>query len=132
MTNRFISVVGVLACVIGPALAVTPQTTTTTLALSNSAVSIGTAVTLTATVAAGGTGVSPGLVTFEDGKTVVGSAQLIAGGTAAIKVRLGLGAHSITANFAGTNTYASSNSSAQPLTITGIAASATAMNFSGK
>jgi len=128
MNKKFRSALVVLACAIAPTLTAAPQATTTTLAPPPDSVSIGTVVTLTASVEAGSSPVSPGLVTFHDGTTAIGSAQLIAAGTATIKVRLGPGAHAITANFAGTTAYAKSSSSAEPLTV-GPIATATAISF---
>jgi len=132
MTNRFRSVFIIIAAsAIAPALLAAPIATTTTLTAPPSSVATGTVITLTAEVKAGGEAVSPGLVTFHDGKNIIGSAQLIFAGTATIKTRLGLGAHSITATFVGTKTYGTSSSTAQPVTVTGTASTATTIGYSG-
>jgi len=98
----------------------------------------GQAVTLTATVTGGGSPVSPGTVNFCDasaaycqGPAVLGTAQLIANGTASIKLISGIGAHSIKAVFVGTNTDAGSSSTAQSLTVTGVHPTSTAIAASG-
>ena len=93
--------------------------TTTALSFSSASVPPGTAVTLSASVQANGVPVTPGLVTFTEGKTVVGSVQLPASGTASLKVILGIGTHTLKANFAGTKSFGKSNSSSQTLTVTG-------------
>ncbi len=106
--------------------------TTTLLGLSASSVPAGTAVTLTGIVLSNNLPVSPGLVTFQDGKAVIGSAQIVpAAGSASIKVRLGLGVHQLTAHFAGTNAYAKSASQADPFTVTGTVPTTTAIRSSG-
>ncbi len=106
--------------------------TTTVLGLSASSVPAGTAVTLTGIVLSNNLPVSPGLVTFQDGKAVIGSAQIVpAAGSASIKVRLGLGAHQLTAIFAGTNAAAKSTSQPEPFTVTGTVPTTTAITSSG-
>jgi len=104
----------------------TPGPTRTALSVSASTVTWPAPVTLTATVKAGATAVKPGLVRFCVATSVncqapslLGQAQLTAGGTASIKLILGVGAHSIKAIFSGTNAYASSTSSAQTVTVAG-------------
>lgn len=103
----------------------------TVLSLSARSVPHGTAVTLSARVEANGSPVAPGLVTFVDGKTVLGSAQLLSGGTASLKVMAGLGTHAITARFAGTKSFSKSNSAPQSLTVTGTVPTATTINVAG-
>lgn len=105
--------------------AVNNSTENTTLSVSSSSVSVGTAVTLTATVKNGTTAISPGLVLFCDASAaecedmaVLGSAQLTSAGTAATGVRLGVGTHHIYAVFVGTTTYPPSTSSAQTVAVT--------------
>ena len=105
-----------------------PQTrTTTTLAVApGSSVVAGTPVTLTATVtftSSVTTGpVTAGTVVFcssldcEDA-TIVGTAQLTAAGTAAIKVTLGVGAHTIFAVYQ-QDVFPGSKSASQALTVT--------------
>ncbi len=131
---------------------VTPAATTaTTLAVTSGGTAVttvpsGTAVTLTATVTiATGAPVTPGLVTFCDAtapvcenSAILGTGQLTAAGTAALKFVPGIGSHSYKAIFAGTAANATSTSAAQPLTVTGtgtyptattIAASGTPGNY---
>ncbi|MGB8261124.1 MAG: FG-GAP-like repeat-containing protein [Terracidiphilus sp.] len=104
--------------------------TATTLALTAggsaaSTVQAGTVVTLTATVKAGSTAVSPGLVNFCDASAahcsdihLLGFGQLTAGGTATLRFEPGAGSHSYKAVFAGTNNHAGSSSAAEALTVT--------------
>jgi hypothetical protein len=106
-------------------------------------VTTGTVVTLTATVTAGGTAVTPGQVNFCDASAtyctdihIVGTAQLTSAGTATVRFRPGIGSHSYKAMFLGTTANAFSTSSDAALTVTGthptttaIAASGTAGNY---
>ena len=117
--------------------------TTTTLAISSggnavTTVTSGTVVTLTAAVAAGGVPVSPGLITFCDAtavhcdnSAVLGTAQLTAAGTAVLRFVPGIGVHSYTAIFAGTDSDATSTSAAQPLTVTGLFPTVTTLSAAG-
>jgi RHS repeat-associated protein len=112
------------------AQAVNNSAQTTTLTVSSSSVSAGTAVTLTATVKNGATPISPGLVRFcnasapvcED-MAVLGTAQLTSTGTAAISLRLGMGTHNISAVFvgtsSGTSTYQTNTSNTQTVVVNG-------------
>jgi hypothetical protein len=110
----FVSAIALLA----PALVCAQTGTTTSLELSASQVTAGTAVQLPATTQAAGQPVSPGQVLFYDGKTLLGTAQLLASGSASVKLRFGPGAHSLTASFAGTKSNVKSTSGAQSLTVT--------------
>jgi hypothetical protein len=91
----------------------------------SSEVAPGIVVTLSASVSSGVTPVTPGLVLFYDRlaansrETLLGQAQLAQGGVATIKLRLGVGSHSIRAAFQGTNAVADSSSSIQSLTVAG-------------
>jgi len=114
----------------GPTVLFAQTATSTSLVLSASQVAAGTVVQLTATVEAGGQPVSPGQVLFYDGKTLLNSAQLLASGTASVKLRFGPGAHSLTASFAGTKTFTKSSSSAQGLTVTAMLATSTSLSAS--
>ncbi|WP_058189783.1 beta strand repeat-containing protein [Terracidiphilus gabretensis] len=117
--------------------------TTTTLSITNGSgpvttVSSGTVVTLTATVTAGSTPVSPGQVKFCDATAaycedfhIVGTAQLTSAGTAALKFRPTLGSHSYKAVFIGTKTNATSTSAASSLSVTGPAPTSTTLSNSG-
>ncbi len=91
---------------------------------------MGIVVTLTATVLAGSTPVSPGLVKFCDATAahcedshIVGIAQLTGAGTATFTFRAGVGSHSYNAVFVGTSgassaRAASTSSGNSPLTVT--------------
>jgi hypothetical protein len=110
---------------IGQAWATAPATTTT-LTVSSKTVPEQTVVTLKATVKdQSGAAVSPGLVLFYDGRTLLGTAQIVTTGskythgTANLKVIFGVGAHPVKAVFAGTATYASSTSAVQTINATG-------------
>jgi hypothetical protein len=67
------------------------------------------------------------------GPAVLASAQLIASGpalgTATVKLRLGLGSHSVLARFTGTKAYSASASAAKSLTVNGNATNATAVTL---
>jgi len=113
------------------ATAQTKPATTTTLAVTSAGsvittVSSGSVVTLTATVVAGSTPVTPGQVNFCDASAkycsdihLLGTAQLTSAGTATVKSRPGIGSHSYKAVFLGTNAYAGSSSGASALAVTG-------------
>jgi hypothetical protein len=115
----------------GAASAQTKAATLTSLSVSASgrettSVAAGTVVTLTARVTTGGANVSPGQVNFCDATAtycmdvhILATAQLTSSGTATYKFRPGRGSHSYKAVFVGTNSYAGSNSTASPLTVTG-------------
>ncbi len=128
------------------AFATAQSATSTTLAMTSgsgpaTSISSGSVVTLTASVKAGGTPVTVGLVNFCDASAthctdihVLGTAQLTSAGTAALKFRPGIGSHSYKAVFAGTNNDPGSASSLSSLTVTGTAgplASATAIAETG-
>jgi hypothetical protein len=85
---------------------------------------VGQAETLTATVTSQG-GVPTGSVTFKDGNTVLGTAPVNADGQAKLTVSLGVGAHTLTASFAGTGGFTGSVAPATAVTVnraaTGIA-----------
>ncbi len=117
--------------------------TATALAVTSSGaaatqVSVGTAVSLTASVTAGSTPVTPGIVKFCDATAayctdshLLGTAQLKKDGTATLRFMPGIGAHSYKAVFAGTSTYASSSSSTSSLTVNGTHSSTTSVAESG-
>jgi len=122
--------------------AVVPTTTTLAITAGGSAVTTvtsGTVVTLTATVFAGTTPVTPGQVNFCNaaatnciGLNLIATAQLTSAGIATYKFRPGIGSHSYNAVFVGTPhgaiaAYASSTSSAAALTVTGTWPSITAL-----
>lgn len=96
---------------------VVAQTATeTTLASSDSTVYAGTPITLTATVTAGGSPLSAGTVSFNDGSSVLGTGSLNANGAATLTVTLPVGTHSLTAAFAQTVSLPASTSA--PVTVT--------------
>src|SRR5262249_61359782 len=83
-------------------------TTTTTLRTSVPTAVFGQGETLMATVTSPA-GVPTGTVTFLDGTTVLGTAQLNAG-QAVLTVSLGVGNHQLTAVYGGTGNFAGSTS----------------------
>ena len=100
------------------------QATTTTLSLSSAQVTAGTAVTLTATVTAGGSPMARGRVVFCDANAarcadsaIFGQAQLTAAGTATIRLTLGAGTYSIVAAFQPLSFVLTSASAPQALTV---------------
>jgi len=70
-------------------------------------------------------------VTISDGKTVGATTQATVNGKITLKLRLGLGPHSLTAKFAGTKLYAPSSSDPQPFTVTGTVPTTTAISSAG-
>lgn len=116
-----------------------PATTTTLSVSPSGSVVQGTVLTLQATVSAGGSAVSRGSVTFSDGTTVLGSAQLVnvsstfTLNTANLKVRLGPGSHTIKAVYGGVLAFLASTSATQTITVTssGTAVTTTAIASSG-
>jgi uncharacterized repeat protein (TIGR03803 family) len=103
---------------------------TTGFSLSPASVTVGSSgvVVMTATVAPGsGSGTPTGVVAFFNGSSEVGSSNL-AGGTATFDYNpssLALGTYPMTAIYSGDNTFATSTSSAQTLTINSLPAAAT-------
>ncbi|HXS78019.1 MAG TPA: FG-GAP-like repeat-containing protein [Terracidiphilus sp.] len=105
----------------------TPAGTTTSLVITpSSPVNSGASVTLSATVLAGAVPVSQGVVNFCDatasscnGSALFGSAQLNAGGMAAIHFVPGVGTYSVVASFAGTADATASQSAPEPLVVNG-------------
>jgi hypothetical protein len=95
---------------------------TTTLAASASSVEAGTAVTFTATVAPAA---ATGTVNFLEGTTTLGSAPVSGGVATFATSALTVGAHSVTAVYAGDSTYGTSTSAAQAVTVTVAAARST-------
>lgn len=114
-----------------------PAATATTLHLSSSTAVLDTVVTLTANVASGNNAVTRGEVRFFDGKTVLGTVQIVnvaaaAGyGTASLKLRLGEGAHAVTAKFLGSSAYGASVSGGQTITVTSLYPTTTTLIGSG-
>jgi len=135
-----------LAMCVGLQQAWASTPTTTALAVTSAGgvvttVTSGSVLTLTATVIAGSTAVTPGQVNFCDAAAkyctdihLLGTAQLTGNGTATLKFRPGIGSHSYKAVFLGTTSAAASASAAAALTVTpiaGIQPSTTSIAFSG-
>jgi hypothetical protein len=117
-------------------------TVTSLVATANGAtatsVAAGTSITYTATVLAGGVPLYAGQVTFCNsgaayclGSNVLGTASLLANGTATVKLRPSVGAHGVRAVFAGTQSYAGSSSSVASVTVTGLQPSTAALAVTG-
>jgi hypothetical protein len=129
-----------VACSVAAAQ-VAPLPTTTMLTLSPSPVAWHTPVTLTAsvTVTAGGAPVTNGSIAFCDASAnrcedaaILGKAQLANGtGNATLKIIPSIGIHTYKAVFNGTATAAASFSMPQPLTVTGLYPTMTAIAASG-
>jgi len=110
--------VGVTVNAVVPVAPAAPAATTTTLAASASSITQGGSETLTATVMAGGTPVTSGLVTFASGSTSIGVAQLNAQGQAVLTTTLlPVGTDAITASYVGSTNDAASTSAAQNVTV---------------
>ena len=97
------------------------------LSVSVNSVVSGSPVTLTAKATSGGKILTEGVVTFCDAtatscdnSAVLGTANLTTSGTAALKLTLDIGTHSIKAVFAPTLTATGSTSSPQTVTVTGL------------
>jgi streptogramin lyase len=91
--------------------------TTTTLQASTATAVFGQHVLLTVTVSSQA-GVPTGLVTFLDGKTVLGTAAVNANGQAFLTVALGIGNHALTASFVSFANFTGSISTASSVTVT--------------
>ena len=116
---------------VSTAIPVPPVTSVATLAVTAggsvvTSVGSGTALTLTATVSAGGTPVAKGEVKFCDvmpqrctDTHVLGVAQLTSAGTAKMSFVPGVGVHSLLAVFAGVNGVAGSVSGASAVSVSG-------------
>jgi len=118
-------------------------TTTATLAVTSAdspvtSIASGNVVTMTASVQAGATAVTTGLVNFCDATAAyctdihrLGTTQLTSAGTAVLKLVPGIGSHSYKAVFLGTILDSASLSSASMLTVTGTYSTSTAIASSG-
>jgi uncharacterized repeat protein (TIGR01451 family) len=93
-----------------------PAATNTALASSVNPSNLGQAVTFTATVTSTA-GTPTGTVSFKDGGTVIGTGALSAGVAAFTTSSLTLGAHTITASYSGTTSFAASTSPALTQTV---------------
>jgi hypothetical protein len=122
-------------------LTVNAAATNTSLSISPAGpVTAGTVVTVTATPTSGGAAVGTGQVTFCEASAaycedaaVLGRAWVTHSGAASLNLRLAIGAHNIKAVFAGTNSYTSSTSTPQSVTVTASSpvTTATALASSG-
>jgi len=94
-------------------IAVVAAGTTTTVTSSNASSVFGAPVTFTASVAvvAPGVGVPSGTITFMDGTTAIGSANLVAGASTITTSAFAVGTHSITAVYGGVSNFNGSTSS---------------------
>jgi hypothetical protein len=108
-----------------PTLTVTSATATTTaLSVVPTTSAYGTSATLTATVMAGNSPATSGVVTFTAGSLTLGTANINASGVASLSVKPAVGVYSVIAAYAGTatqgmpNGFAPSTSAGTALTIT--------------
>jgi hypothetical protein len=140
--SRTLLAVGAVVALFGEltplAHAVPPTATTTALAITSggkaaTSTTAGTPFTLTATVMAGSTKVTTGLVSFCDASVsyctdihLLGTAQLTSAGTATLSTLAPIGTHHYKAVFAGTKTNAASASAAAALTVSGLEPTMTA------
>jgi len=88
---------------------VEPATTTTNLSSSENPSTFGDTVTFTATVGSAAASAPTGKVTIKDGKTVVGTAQLINGQAQISTSLLAKGGHTVTAVYAGSVNFSGSS-----------------------
>jgi hypothetical protein len=117
MTASFAGTSSYAASVSSPVMVtVAPETTTTTINASSTTPSFGSSVAFTATVSANGGPATSGMVTFLNGATAIGTGTVNSAGMATISLStLPSGANSITASFAGTQSFAGSVS--PPVTV---------------
>ena len=116
---------GLLSLACSPALAA--SSTTTILTATPTSISAGAIVTLTASVASGNTPLNAGQVEFcnaaaahcEDG-ALLGSAWVTTSGTATLRRALPVGTTSIKAVYRATNSFSSSASTVQSVSVTGV------------
>jgi arabinogalactan endo-1,4-beta-galactosidase len=112
-------------------LTVTTASTTTTLVASNTSVTSGQSIVLTATITSATGAIPAGMVTFLSGITSVGTGVLNASGVAMYTVTsLPPGVDAITASYAGSADFATSASAALSVTEAGFTLSASPMNVS--
>jgi hypothetical protein len=95
-----------------------PTSTVTTLSGSPNPLVVGQSVTLTSTVSPTPTGSPLGTISFLDGTTLLGTANLSSLGVAIFSTStLSVGSHSLTAVYSGNTAFAASNSSPLALTV---------------
>jgi hypothetical protein len=109
-----------------------PAATKTSLSASSAQVTLGQAVTFTATVAPlSGSGTPTGSVTFSDGATQIGTGALNSSGVATLSTSsLGVGSHSVTAVYSGDTNFSASTSSAASVTVSALAKVGTSTSLS--
>jgi hypothetical protein len=136
-SRLLLSALLVFATTVPPTAQAAAVSTVTTLVLSSPSVVSPTAVTLAASVAAGGVPVTAGSVRFCDTSAplcedaaIVGTAQLN-GGTATLKFIPAIGVHTYKAIFSATTTAMASTSATQTLTVTGLYPTTTSIAATG-
>jgi hypothetical protein len=98
-----------------------PTVTSTSLAVSPNPATAAQSVTLTASVTPIPAGSPLGAVSFFDGSTLLGTANLNGSGVAVLSLStLSTGIHSLTAMYSGNSGFATSTSSAVPLTVNNV------------
>jgi hypothetical protein len=102
--------------------------TSTTLAAAPNPALAGATVTLTANISPVPTGANLGTVSFYDGETLLGTANVNSSGAASLPITsLSAGAHSLTAAYSGNTAFASSTSSVLTETITTLTGTTTTL-----
>jgi len=102
--------------------------TSTTLTAAPNPALAGATVTLTANISPVPTGESLGTVSFYDGETLLGTANVNSSGAASLPITsLSAGAHSLTAVYSGNTAFANSTSSVLTETITTLTSTATTL-----
>jgi YD repeat-containing protein len=97
---------------------ITLQASQTALTATPSTANFGAAIAFTATVTGKGTQIPTGSVSFLDGADSIGSATLNATGVATLSIAtLAAGQHSVTAQYAGDNSFSASASTAHRVTV---------------
>jgi len=109
-----------------------PAATKASLTASAAQITLGQAVTFTATIApVSGSGVPTGSVKFDDGATQIGTGTLNSSGAATFSTSsLGVGSHSVTAVYSGDTNFSASTSAAVAVTVAAPAKIATSTSLS--
>jgi hypothetical protein len=106
----------------------TAAATSTTLTAAPNPALVGATVTLTASISPVPTGASLGTVSFYDGETLLGTANVNSSGAASLPITsLSAGAHSLTAEYSGNPVFAGSTSSVLTETITTLTGTTTTL-----
>jgi hypothetical protein len=103
------------------------SSTTTTLASSNTSVTAGDSVTLTATVTSS---TATGTVTFKNGATALGTATLGQGSGSLVVTNFAAGSHTLTAEYGGNVEFAASTSASITQTVAAAASSSSSSSTS--